>query len=156
MGRQKPTKMPYENKTTYTEWRPSETPDLAAVRDMPSMPESLAPMLQAQFDRQKELSNQRWSSAYGQNMPDFTRRAMQGMEQRGLNQDYTAAMQQGAFDANNANFMRKMALAQMTIGRPLEASQSGYQSAFAPPGFWQQMALNAVQGFSEAAGTAMM
>lgn len=152
MGKQKPTKMPYENTTTYTEWRPSETADLAAVRGMPAMPESLAPNLQAQYDKARQKSQDRWSTAYLGNVPEVARRAMMANEQRGVGQDYMTALQQSSMDANNANWARKMALAEMTIGRPLQSGSSGYQSAFAPPGFWQSMALGAVQG---AAGSAM-
>jgi hypothetical protein len=156
MGRTKATKMPYENKTTYQEWTPSETADLAAVRGLPAMPESLAPNLQAQYDRAQELSNQRWSSAYGASIPEVTRRAMQGQEQRGLGQDYMSALQDSAFQANNANFQRRMMLAELTLGRPLQSGQSGFQSAFAPPGFWQQLALNTAQGAGQAVGAMAM
>lgn len=129
MGKAKPMKLPEEHRTEYSEWRPSETQDTAALRAMSPMPESLAPALQSQFDRARELSSQRWNSSYGSNMPDFTRRAMQGQEQRGLTADYGAAMGQAAFDANNASFARRMGLAELTIGRPLATYTSGYTSA---------------------------
>ena len=128
MGKKKPQQLPYEQNTQYQEWKPSETQDTAALRAMSPMPESLAPALQSQYDRAQELSSQRWNSAYGSNMPDFTRRAMQGQEQRGLMADYGSAMGQAAFDANNANYARRMQLAQMTLGRPLQSRSYGYQS----------------------------
>lgn len=96
------------------------------------MPESLAPNLQAQFDRAQELSSQRWNSAYGQQIPEVTRRAMQGQEQRGMAQDYGTALSQSAWDSNQMNFARRMALAEMTMGRPLQTSSSGYNTQFAP------------------------
>lgn len=128
----KTVKTPYENKQTYQEWKPTETQDTAALRAMSPMPESLAPSLQAQYDRAQELSRQRGASAYGQNIPEVTRRAMQGQEQRGLTQDYGSMLSQSAYDANQANFARRMALAEMTIGRPLQSGSSGYQSQVMP------------------------
>jgi hypothetical protein len=54
---------------------------------------------------------------------------MQGQEQRGLMQDYGAALSQSAFDANQANYARRMGLAEMTLGRPLATYTSGFTSA---------------------------
>lgn len=128
----KTVKTPYQNTQTYQEWKPTETQDTAALRAMSPAPESLAPALQAQYDRAQEQSRQRYGSAYGQNIPEVTRRAMQGQEQRGLTQDYGAALSQSAYDASQANFARRMALAEMTIGRPLQSGSSGYQSQVVP------------------------
>lgn len=128
MGKKQPTQLPFEQNVQYQEWRPSETQDTQALRSMPAMPETLAPALQAQYDRAQEKSAQSWGSAYGANVPDFTRRAMQGQERRGMTADYGAQMGQGAFDANNANFQRRLALAEMTLGRPLQNKSFGYES----------------------------
>lgn len=128
MGKKKPQQLPFEQNTQYGEWKPSETADTQALRSMSAMPETLAPALQAQYDRAQEQSSQRWNNAYGSNMPDFTRRAMQGQEQRGMMADYGAQMSQSAFDANNANFQRRMALAEMTLGRPVQTKSYGYNS----------------------------
>lgn len=151
MGRQKPTQMPFENKSEYTEWRPSETEDTRALRQVTALPETLMPALQAQFDQARRKSSDRWSTAYMGGMPEIARRALQANEQRDLGQNYMTAVQQSAMDANNTNWARKMALAEMTLGRPLQTNSSGYQSAFAPPGFWQSMALGAVQGAGQGA-----
>ena len=140
----KTVKTPYQNTQTYQEWKPTETQDTAALRAMSPAPESLAPALQAQYDRAQEQSRQRYGSAYGQNIPEVTRRAMQGQEQRGLTQDYGAALSQSAYDANQANFARRMALAEMTIGRPLQSGSSGYQSQVAPS-IWGQIIQSAGQ-----------
>jgi hypothetical protein len=129
MGKAKPMKLPEEQRIEYSEWRPSETQDTQALRAMSPMPETLAPALQSQFDRARELSSQRWNSAYGQGIPEVARRALQGQEQRGMTADYGSALGQAAFDANNANFARRMGLAEMTIGRPLTSYTSGYRSA---------------------------
>lgn len=140
MGKAKSQQMPFEQNTQYGEWRPSETEDLKALRAVPNMPESLAPSLQAQFDRGQEASRQRWNSAYGQNIPEVTRRAMQGQEQRGMTADYGSAMGQAAFDANQANYARKLALAEMTLGRPIQTKSYGYQTQFAPSsGIWNSL-----------------
>lgn len=132
MGKKKPVQLPYEQNIEYQEWRPSETEDTKALRSMSAMPETLAPALQAQYDRAQERSAQSWGSAYGANIPDVTRRAMQGQEQRGMMADYGAQMGQAAFDANNANFQRRMALAEMTLGRPLQKRSYGYESKLPP------------------------
>lgn len=133
-------KLPYEQNIEYQEWRPSETDDTRALRAMSAMPETLAPALQSQYDRAQEQSAQRWSSAYGGNVPEVARRAMQGQEQRGFQQDYGSAMGQAAFDANNTNYNRRMALAEMTLGRPLQSRSSGYQSQQKQgSGFWNGM-----------------
>lgn len=124
--------MPYSQTNTYTEWKPSDTPDIQAAREAPAMPETLAPALQAQFDRAQERSANRWNTAYAANIPDVTRRAMQAQEQRGNAQDYGTALSQSAWDANQMNFARRMALAEMTMGRPLQTGSSGYNSQFAP------------------------
>ena len=129
MGKAKPMKLPNEQRTEYSEWKPSETQDTAALRAMSPMPETLAPSLQSQYDRAQEQSRQRWGSAYGGNLPDVTRRALQGQEQRGLMQDYGSALSQSAFDANQVNFARRMGLAEMTLGRPLATYTSGFTSA---------------------------
>ena len=109
MGKKKPVQLPFEQNVEYQEWKPSETPDTQALRSMSAMPETLAPALQAQYDRAQERSAQSWGSAYGANIPDVTRRAMQGQERRGMMADYGAQVGQAAFDANNANFQRRLA-----------------------------------------------
>lgn len=146
--------MPYSNTTTYQEWRPSDTPDLEAARRIPGVPETLAPALLAAFERAKQRSQNRWSTAYLGNMPETARRATMAQEERNVGQDYMTALQQSAQEANNASFQRKLAIAGMTLGQPLQSGSYGYQSAFAPPGFWQSMALGAVQGAGGAAITA--
>lgn len=129
MGKAKPMKLPSERNYEYQEWAPTNTPDIQAVRDMPTMPQSLAPALGAQYGRAQELSRQRWGNAYGAGVPEETRQALQAREQRGLQQDYGALTGQAAYDANQANFARRMQLAEMTLGRPLSARVSGYDSA---------------------------
>lgn len=146
MGKKKPQQLPFEQNTQYGEWRPSETADTQALRSMSAMPETLAPALQAQYDRAQEQSAQRWNSAYGSNMPDFTRRAMQGQEQRGMMADYGAQMGQAAFDANQNNFNRRMALAEMTLGRPVQTKSYGYNSQMPQSGgFWNSLIGGAAQ-----------
>lgn len=128
MGKKKPVQLPFEQNVEYQEWKPSETPDTQALRSMSAMPETLAPALQAQYDRAQERSAQSWGSAYGANIPDVTRRAMQGQERRGMMADYGAQVGQAAFDANNANFQRRLALAEMTLGRPLQSKSYGFKN----------------------------
>lgn len=128
MGKKKPQQLPFEQNVQYQEWKPSETADTQALRSMSAMPETLAPALQAQYDRAQEKSAQSWGSAYGANIPDVTRRAMQGQERRGMMADLGSQLSQASFDANNANFQRRMALAEMTLGRPLQSKSYGYNS----------------------------
>lgn len=129
MGRAKPMQLPSERNYQYEEWRPSDTPDIQAMREMPTTPQTLAPALGAQYDRAQELSRQRWGNAYGARVPEQTRQALQQREQRGLQQDYGALTSQNAYDANMANFARRMQLAEMTLGRPMASRMTGYDSA---------------------------
>lgn len=153
MGKKKPVQLPYEQNIQYQEWRPSETEDTKALRSMSAMPETLAPALQAQYDRAQERSAQSWGSAYGANIPDVTRRAMQGQEQRGMMADYGTQMGQAAFDANNANFQRRMALAEMTLGRPLQMRSYGYESKLPPS---SGMANSIIQGAATVGAAGLM
>ena len=137
----KAVQAPFQQNTTntYAEWAPSNTPDIQAARDAPAMPESLAPALQAQFDRAKQRSSDRWGSAYNQNIPNVTRNAMQGREERDATADYGSALGESAYQANNNNFARRMALAEMTMGRPLQTggSSSGYNTQLMQqPSIW--------------------
>ena len=68
-------------------------------------------------------------NAYGARVPEQTRQALQQREQRGLQQDYGALTSQNAYDANMANFARRMQLAEMTLGRPMASRMTGYDSA---------------------------
>ena len=146
MGKKKKAEtqqLPYSQTNTYTEWKPSDTPDVQAARAAAPMPETLAPNLQAQYDRARQQSANRWNTAYAANIPEVTRRAMQAQEERGAAQDYGSMLSQSAWDANNANFARRMALAEMTLGRPLQTSSSGYNTQFSPQqqggGFWSNL-----------------
>lgn len=129
MGKAKPMKLPEERNYQYQEWTPTNTADIQAVRDMPSTPQTLAPALGAQYGRAQELSQQRWNNAYGARIPEAARQALQQREQRGLQQDYGALSAQNEYDANQASFARRMQLAEMTLGRPLQSYVSGYNSA---------------------------
>jgi hypothetical protein len=129
MGKAKPMQLPSERNYQYEEWRPSDTPDIQAMREMPTAPQTLAPAIGAQYDRAQELSRQRWNNAYGGGVPEQARQALQQREQRGLQQDYGALTSQNAYDANMANFARRMQLAEMTLGRPLNSRMTGYDSA---------------------------
>jgi len=153
MGKKKPVQLPFEQNVEYQEWKPSETPDTQALRSMSAMPETLAPVLQAQYDRAQERSAQSWGSAYGANIPDVTRRAMQGQERRGMMADYGAQMGQAAFDANNANFQRRLALAEMTLGRPLQSKSSGFNSQIPQS---SGLGAAALQGAASVGGTALL
>lgn len=137
----KAVQTPFQNTTTntFTEWTPSNTPDIQAARESPAVPETLAPALQAQFDRAQQRSADRWGSAYNQNIPAVTRNAMLGRENRDYQADYGAALGQSAYDANNANFARKMGIAEMTMGRPLQTggTSSGYNTqVMQTPSIW--------------------
>lgn len=129
MGKAKPMKLPSERNYQYQEWTPSETPDIQALRQMPTMPQTLAPALESQYGRAQELSRQRWGNAYGSQLPGVARQALQQREQRGLQQDLGSLTGQSEYDANQANFARRMQLAEMTLGRPLGSSVTGYDSA---------------------------
>ena len=129
MGKAKPMKLPTEQTTRYQEWRPSETQDTQALRGMPEMPESMSPGMQAVSDRQQQMAQQQASTAYGQRMPNVSRRIMSGMENMIGTQQYGAQLSEAANNALQNNFMRRLALAQMTIGRPLTSQTTGYTSA---------------------------
>ena len=103
----------------YTEWTPSNTPDIQAVRDFQDMPGGLEPSLQAQYDRAQQRNANRLNSSYAQNIPQSARLAMQQQGDRDYLADYGSALNQGYFDANRAKMARQMGLAEMTLGRPL-------------------------------------
>lgn len=103
----------------YMEWTPSNTADLQAVRDFKDMPEGLEPALQAQRDRQQQRYSGQLASSYNQNIPNSARLAMQERFNRDTNADYGANLQQAGFDANQQKLARRLAMAEMTIGRPL-------------------------------------
>ena len=67
--------------------------------------------------------------------------------------DYGAQMGQAAFDANNANFQRRMALAEMTLGRPLQSKSSGFNSQMPQS---SGMGAAALQGGAMVGGAALL
>jgi len=95
---------------------------------MGDKPESLAPALQANYDRARQLSSNRLSSSYNQNIPQDARLAMQQQQDRDLTADYSTALNQSAYNAYDANLARRLALANMTIGKPVVTQQKGYGS----------------------------
>lgn len=113
--------------TQYQEWKPSNTPDIQAVRDFQDTPETLAPALQAQYDRAQQRNANRLNSSYNQNIPNSARLAMQQQFDRDTTADYGAALGQSAYDANKMKLGRQMGLAEMTIGRPLVTKTTGTQ-----------------------------
>ena len=129
MGKAKPMKLPTEQTTRYQEWRPSETQDTQALRGVSAIPESIAPEAQAAIDRQQQMGNMQASTNYAGNMPDTSRRIMQGIGQMMGTQQYGSQLSGAADEALQNNFLRRLALAQMTIGRPLTSQTSGYTSA---------------------------
>lgn len=129
MGKAKPMKLPMEQRTQYQEWRPSETQDTQALRGMSNMPESLAPGMQALIDRQQQMGNQQASTAYSNAMPEVSRKIAQGMGSLMGTQQYGTQMSEAANNALQNNFMRRLAMAQMTMGKPLTSQTSGYTSA---------------------------
>jgi hypothetical protein len=137
----KPKQVQTQNQETkYTEWTPSNTPDVQAVRDFKDTPESLAPSLQAQYDRAQQRNAARLNSSYNQNIPNTARLAMQQQGDRDFLADYGASLNQSAYDANKMKLGRQMGLAEMTLGRPLATSQSGTSTAQQKGGFWSSLA----------------
>lgn len=122
----------------YTEWTPSNTPDIQAVRDFQDMPGGLEPSLQAQYDRAQQRNANRLNSSYAQNIPQSARLAMQQQGDRDYLADYGSALNQGYFDANRAKLARQMGLAEMTIGRPLNTKSTTTQQE--QGGFWSSLA----------------
>jgi len=125
-----------ENK--YTEWRPTDTADIQAVRGFQDTPESVAPALQAQYDRAQQRNAARLNSSYNQNIPQTARMAMQQQGDRDFLADYGSQIRQSGMDANQAKLARQMGLAEMTIGRPLQTS--GTQTQQQQGGFWNSLA----------------
>lgn len=150
MGKAKPMKLPTEQTTRYQEWRPSETQDTQAARGISAIPESIAPGMQAMIDRQQQMGNQQASTNYSSNMPDVSRRIMQGMGQMMGTQQYGSQLSGAANEALQNNFLRRLALAQMTIGRPLTSQTSGYTSA-PTESIWKSV----LQGVGAASGGLM-
>ena len=124
----KTQQLPNETNRVYGEWKPSDTADVQAVRNFQDTPESLAPSLQAQYDRAQQRSANRLNSSYNQNIPNSARLAMQQQQDRDLTADYGSALGQSAFDANKLKLGRQMGLAEMTIGRPIETKSYGFNS----------------------------
>lgn len=122
----------------YSEWKPSNTPDIQAVRDFQDMPGGLEPSLQAQYDRAQQRNANRLNSSYAQNIPQSARLAMQQQGDRDYLADYGSALNQGYFDANRAKLARQMGLAEMTIGRPLNTKSTTTQQE--QGGFWRSLA----------------
>lgn len=121
----KSTKLPFEN--TYKEWTPTNTPDINAVRNMPDESETLAPNLQAQYDRSTEINANRMNSAYNQNIPNAARLAMQAENDRNARYDYGANLAQASDDSQTRNYNRRLALAGLTIGKPLQTGGYTHQ-----------------------------
>jgi hypothetical protein len=122
----------------YTEWKPSNTPDIQAVRDFQDMPGGLEPSLQAQYDRAQQRNANRLNSSYAQNIPQSARLAMQQQGDRDYQADYGSALNQGYFDANRAKMARQMGLAEMTMGRPLNTKST--TTTQEKGGFWRGLA----------------
>lgn len=147
MGKAKPMKLPTEQTTKYQEWKPSETQDTMAARAISPMAESMAPGMQAMVDRQQEAAQRQAGTAYTGNTSDTSRRIAQGMGQLMNTQQYGAQMSDAAQSALQNNFMRRLALAQMTLGRPLTSQTTGYTSQ-PTESIWRSI----LQGFGSAAG----
>lgn len=128
MSKPKTQQLPQEMNHTYGEWKPSDTQDIQNVRNFDDTPETLAPALQAQYDRAQQRNASRLNSSYNQNIPQSARLAMQQQGDRDMNADYGSALSQSAYSANQAKLARQMGLAEMTIGRPIETKSSGYTS----------------------------
>lgn len=111
-----------DTKTTYTDWKPPETEFAKNIKAMPAQPEFLQPAQQSQFDRARERNASRFQSAYGQWIPESARMAMMQRGDRDLTADYGTALNQGAFDAQNANLQRQMFLDEAYRARPLQTS----------------------------------
>lgn len=133
-------KLNNESNTTQTS-SVADSPDFQAARNAPDMPETLAPALQAQYDRMSQRNANRMASSYNQNIPQTARVAMQAQQDRDLNADYGANLQQAAYDANNAKFARRLALADATATRTTTGKQTGWQEQQKQgSGFWGSLA----------------
>lgn len=143
---------PFEQNHVYSEWKPSDTQDIQAVRGFNDTPESLAPSLQAQYDRAQQRNASRLSSSYNQNIPQSARLAMQQQGDRDMNADYGSALSQSAYQANQAKLARQMGLAEMTIGKPLETKTYGYNSQQQQGGGF----LNSLVGAGGSIGSALI
>lgn len=135
--------MPFQSNTTYTEWAPSNTPDIQAVRDLPDQNEFVAPSIQAGYDRARQRFGQQLNSSYNQNIPQVARNAMRAQFERDTLADEGMAKAQAGRDAQSIALQRRLALAGLTTGRPLQSSSYGYNSQFAPQqqggGFWNSL-----------------
>lgn len=123
-----------DTKTTYTNWKPTETAYAQNIKNMPAQPEFLQPAQQAQYDRARERNASRLQSAYGQNVPESARMAMMQRGDRDLTADYGTALNQSAFDAQKANLQRQMYLDEAYRERPLQTG--GTSTTQEKGGFW--------------------
>ena len=133
---------PYSQTNTFTEWRPTETPDLQALRNFQDQNELLAPALRSQYDRQVQRGENEINSAYNARIAPEARLAMLGNLRRNASADLGANLAQGAYNNKQLELQRRMAIAEMTLGRPLQTGSSGYNSQ----AFQGQSPLSAVIG----------
>ena len=121
----KTTQNPYSSDTT--SWV-DNSPDIEAARTAANQTTSdlLPPALQAQYDRARQKAATRTNSAYNAATPVHLRNAQQNMQERDLLGDQGIALAEGAYNQNQANFARKMALAGLTARQ--NSTGSGYGS----------------------------
>ena len=129
MGKKnKVVQTPFLTQNTFTEWKPTITPEIQALQGFQDQNQLLQPALDAQYDRAQQRGEAEINSAYNARVAPEARMGMLGNLRRNLLADKGAALAQGAYQNKDLELRRKLALAEMTMGRPLQTGSSGYNS----------------------------
>lgn len=130
---------PYQSTSTFAWQAPPDSPDIKALRDLPSENQFLEPVLQAQFDRNKQKVQNRLESSYNQNIPQAVRENTAIQANTELANDYGTALAQGAYNDRQVEMQKKLAIAGLTRPQLVQTGSSGYNSQVVQNqggGFW--------------------
>lgn len=141
MGAPKPqaTKAPYEQNNEYG--FESLDPNNPWVQAYTSLPIDVDPGVSRRTQLQEQASTNRWNNAFTAGIPDQIRMAMQGNEQRQIQQQGSADRRQAEYAANQL----KLARAERLLPQLVQKRSSGYNTQVSPgqPGFWSSFARGA-------------
>jgi hypothetical protein len=151
MGK-KTTKTNQTQTNSYGWQAPPPTADVSALREMKA---TVNPSIPFQYAKQREALQNSYQNPLGSHTTPAVREAATRATNQAMAQDEAQANAASQFDADNQNFLRQSAIAEMTSPRLVQTGGTATGTTTQSGGFWSGLLMNVIGNASQA-GQAMM
>lgn len=148
MGKKKTTTNQTQT-NTYGHVATPETPDIRALRDFKAVKD---PSIPFQYGRRREFIDNSYKNPLGAATSPATRDAADRAVHQALSMDEAQANAESQYNADNQNFLRQSAIAEMTAPKFVQTGGTATGQTVQQGGFWSGLLQSAV---GQAAGAGM-